>query len=541
MILRVLFIVGLLLCVPSVFVLDHALTVGPASWALDQKTFWGTPIANFVFWIGLAHAGTFFSAMLLVLNVKWQKRISFPAEISTIAALFVAAIFPLIHLGIPQRFYFMFPMGLFRHLYVNMESPLVWDFVAILVYLCLSIFFLLIHGGSLRFPSLVAFRRPLAWVLFPLVLWVHTIVSLDFAITLVPTWQGAYFPIYFIMGALFSGIALVLILSELEGRRLRRLEDLLIAFSWGLLAFWIWEFMTKGIWCPEILFFGFLIPQLLWVRPLRAIPTIRVVIAMAVIFALWWERIKLVMPSAPEWTLVDYGWIALGLGGFMAIYFGLRLVTKRIFSDRVDTVSTGVSEESFPKKRIALYWGAGFSAALFFVAWFMVRVPTVPGVRMVPVFFPLMALVTGFLIVVDAFSRVLNRRVLFGLLGGIGVILGMFAGLIYQGGKTTFDESPAIIATEKMPESSRPVEVIWKSRCVSCHGEEGHLNRKFVHEFYPLPREISVSRFDSLGVDSLSKVILDGRAFMGAYRGRISELEARSLIEYMRSLAKEAP
>lgn len=148
---------------------------------------------------------------------------------------------------------------------------------------------------------------------------------------------------------------------------------------------------------------------------------------------------------------------------------------------------------------------------------------------------------TGFVILGDAFSKVLNRRIFFGLLGGLGIILGVLAGLIYQGGKTTFDEDPVIIAAEKIPENSRPVEIIWKSRCASCHGEDGHLNRKFVHEFYPLPREISVSRFDSLGVDSLSKVILDGRVFMGAYRGRISESEAHSLIEYMRTLAKEAP
>jgi cytochrome c5 len=541
MILRVFFALGLFLCIPAVFVLDHAFTVGPASWSLNQMTFWGTPVANFVFWIGLAHAGTFFSAILLVLNVQWQKRIAFPAEISTIAALFVAALFPLVHLGIPQRFYYMLPMGVFRHLYVNMESPLVWDFVAIFVYLFLSIFFLILHGFSLRFPLLASYHRPLAWLLFPLVLWVHTIVSLDFAVTLIPAWQGAYFPLYFILGALFSGIALVFILCEIEGKRIRRLEELLIAFSWGLLAFWVWELMTKGVWYPEIIFFGFLVPQLFWVHSLRAVPTVRMVVAISVIFALWWERMKLVMPAAPEWTPVDYGWIAVGLGGFMVLYFGIRLFSLNFFRERGMDFSADSAVVPLAKKRIALCWGTGFCCAALFAVWFILRSPALSWVRLVPVFFPLMALVTGFLMIVDAFSRIHSRVVLFGTLGGLGILLGIFVGLIYQGGDTSFDERPSVIAAEMISQSSRPPEVIWKSRCASCHGEKGQLNKKFVYEYYPLPRILSISRLDSLGMDSLTKVILEGRTFMSAHQGRVSESEAKALVQYMRALALEVP
>jgi cytochrome c5 len=90
-------------------------------------------------------------------------------------------------------------------------------------------------------------------------------------------------------------------------------------------------------------------------------------------------------------------------------------------------------------------------------------------------------------------------------------------------------------------QSSRPPEVIWKSRCASCHGEKGQLNKKFVYEYYPLPRILSISRLDSLGMDSLTKVILEGRTFMSAHQGRVSESEAKALVQYMRALALEVP
>ena len=126
-----LFIVGLILLIPGIWTLFQALSIGPASWALDQSLFWGTPIVNFVFWIGLAHAGTFLSAILLILEVRFQKRISLVAELSTIAAILVASIFPLIHLGIVSRFYFLIPFFNERNIFANFSSPLIWDFVEI--------------------------------------------------------------------------------------------------------------------------------------------------------------------------------------------------------------------------------------------------------------------------------------------------------------------------------------------------------------------------------------------------------------------------
>ena len=535
-------IFGIALLLPGLFAVDSALTLGPSSWDISQQRFWGTPIANFVFWIGLAHAGTFFSAILLVLGARWQHRVAFMAELSTLAALMVAASFPLIHLGIPSEFYQMIPMGNLRSVFVNPESPLVWDFVAILAYGIVSSLYILLHLFSLQKSSLERFRRPFAWILFRLVLWVHTIVSMDFAVTFVPNWQGAYFPLYFIFGALYSGVALVLVLTELSGRRVRAVEDLLISFSWAILAFWVWEALAKGIWHSEILVLGFLVPQLLWISKIREIQGARVLVAISGMVSLWWERLLLVQPESLDWTWVDIGLLSFGIGAFCVLFSLLRRGVQKAFPLALDE---NALEElrarpvQFARKPFWISICFGALAALLFAVYFVWNVPSITWMRLIPILFPIAALTAALSLSFFAARKVWSSKRIAWILGilllwGVGVW-----GLVFRGSDVSYSEAFVTVSdqTGELKSSAVDAREIWNARCAACHGKDGNLNRKFVHEYYPLPQTLSLSRIDSLGMDSLKRVILDGRNYMRPFRGRISDKEAAALVHYLKSMA----
>ncbi len=539
---RKIFLFGLMLFLAGFFSADTALWDGPQSWAISQELFWGTPIANFVFWIGLAHAGTFFSAILLVLGVSWQRRVALTAELSTLASLCVAGIFPLIHLGIPGRFYEMVPIGNLRKFFVNVESPLVWDFVAILTYATLSSLYLLLHLFAERYPALEKFRKPFAWMLFPLVLWVHMIVSLDFAVTFVPEWLGGYFPLYFIFGALYSGVALVLALLVLFGKRIRRVEEILLAFSWAMLAFWIWENVAKDVWHPEIVAFGFLLPQLLWISSVRERSVARFAISCSVLGALWWERFSLVQPQTLGWTAVDWGFLPLGVGAFCVAFSLANFCAKRFSRNcRVPENSEIAVNAGFAAKPFGISLVAGILSASAFASYFVCNAPEFPFVRIVPLLLPVAVFVAGILLAVFAACEVWGKpRVLALALCLLIVALGV-SGWIYRGRETSFSEPKTVVRSEKPFETLSPEgsAALWNARCAVCHGKDGYFNRKFVHEFYPLPQELSLSRLDSIGTDSLSRVILYGRRYMRPFAGRISEDEAKALADYLRSLAEK--
>jgi len=541
---RNILIFGIVLLFPGLFALDSAISLGPSSWALSQKFFWGTPIADFVFWIGLAHAGTFFSAILLVFGARWQHRVALMAELSTLAALAVAASFPLIHLGIPEEFYQMIPIKNLRSVFVNPESPLVWDFVAILVYGVVSTLYLLLHLFSIQHSALEKFRRPFAWILFLLVLWVHTIVSLDFSVTFVPDWQGAYFPLYFIFGALYSGVSLVLILSELSGQRVRAVEDLVLSFSWPLLAFWIWEAVTKNIWQPGIIFFGFLIPQLLWISKIREISHMRVLVAISVMASLWWERLQLVQPETLEWTWVDIGLASFGIGAFCVLYALLRMGIQKYCPQAFDANVLEMLRErpvKFANKPFQVSVGMGAFAAILFTCYFVWNLQGVSLVRLVPLLFPVIALVAGISLSFYAALELWNRKKVFFALGILCLWTAGVLGLLYRGTDVSYSEAFVSVQSETLtlgtlPDASRE---LWNARCAACHGKDGNLNRKFVHAYYPMPQTLSLSRIDSLGEDSLQKVILDGRNYMQPFRGRVSKEDALALAHFLRTLAEE--
>ena len=539
---RKIFFLGVLLLLGGIFSVDLALSEGPKSWAVSQESVWGTPIANFVFWIGLAHAGTFFSAILLVLGVNWQRRVALIAELSTLASLCVAGIFPLLHLGVPLRFHEMVPIGNLRRLFANVESPLVWDFVAILAYATLSTLYLSLHLLAERHSSLERFRKPFAWMLFPLVLWVHTIVSLDFAVTFVPEWLGGYFPLYFVLGALYSGVALVLLLLSLFGKRIRHVEEILLAFSWAMLGFWVWETIVKEVWNPEVVVFGFLLPQLLWISAVRERLVARVGVSVSILGALWWERLSLVQPRMLEWTAVDWGFFPFGIGVFCIVFSLSSLVAQRLLRKwRVAESPEMPLEGKFAAKPFVISLLLGSFSAVCLAVYFIRNAPAFPFVRIVPLLLPVTVLVAGILLATFAACETWGKRRTLPLAFGFLVVaLGAF-GWIYRGRETSFVEPKTVVRDEKPFDALSPggAAGLWNARCAVCHGKDGSFNRKFVHEFYPLPQRLSSLRLDSVGEDSLARVILWGRRYMPPFAGRVSEDEAKSLVIYLKSLAAE--
>ena len=535
---KTLFIIGLVLLIQGSSTLFQALSVGHASWALNQTLFWGTPIVHFVFWIGLAHAGTFLSAILLIFEVRFQKRISLVAELSTIAAILVAALFPLIHLGIVSRFYFLVPFFNERDMFVNFNSPLIWDFLAIGAYACLSIVFFISHILSLKIPSFLKTRKVLAWILFPLVLWVHTIVSLDFAVTTDSLWQGAYFPIYFIIGAIFSGLALVLFLLEIMQRRVRKIEEILVAGSWFLLVFWIWEFIQKGVMHSFVLLFGFVFVQLFWLPRFRNTKAVRLFVSFSVLVAMWIERYVLIVHTNIEWLLVDWGWFALGIGLFLSVFFGGVL----LFQKYCPQILLSVPEETSEKYSNGMIFKIIVPAIIITILFWFLNYrfdSTVSVINWVPALFPVLSLIVGLsFFVIELFSIVSKPR-FYLVSGACLLVLGFLMGAFYAGGDTNLGRENKIISVEQTSEKERSTFDLWKSRCASCHGLDGEGNRKFIYEFYPEIQDLTLKRLNLQGEDSLTQVVLKGRAFMNPFKDRLSESEARALIRFMYKLAEE--
>lgn len=562
MIFRILLYAGLALLLPGLAALGYSLWEGPAAWSLDARTFWGTPISLFVFWIGLAHAGTLISAILLALGVSLDRRTSMLAELTTLCALVVAAVFPLMHLGVVENFYMVIPFLDARGTFANVGSPLVWDFCCIAIYAILSLVFFVIHLLSDRFQALENLRRPMAWLLFPLVLWVHTIVSLDFAVTFVPEWRGAFFPLYFIAGAIYSGLAMVNVLLVAEGCRVRMLEKLMVAGSFVMLAFWAWNFALKGDWNFSVFAFGALLPQLWWVSTFRESAIGRLFVSGSVLLGLWLERFYLVMPAEPR----GFGWIDMGLIVFSVGLFTTLLVLLRIklrkpiegdellFGEVDEKPAPVVEHHTEPltsREFIVLRFPllVGVLVALVYTLWAVSR-PAFDTVALglpnvAALFFPIVALVASVVLCArPAWNIGRGSRYLKLIIIVCVALFAFLAGMFYAGGSSTPSKYLTGVDIPQFVEGGSAVvpdslhaRAIWNARCSSCHGTDGKFNEKFIREFYPVPQKLTAARLDSLGEDSLVHVILNGRTNMNPYGDRITESEARALVRYMRSLA----
>ena len=230
---------------------------------LNRPVGWGVLITDFVFWVGIAHSGTLISAVLFLFRARFRTAVYRAAEAMTVFGVMTAGLFPIIHLGRPWYAYWILPYPNQRHLQINFRSPLVWDAFAISTYFCVSLMFLLaglmpdaaaLRDGSRglrrRFYALFAMgwrgtaeewrhhgRAYLFFAAFatPLVISVHSVVSWDFAVSIVPGWHSTLFPPYFVAGAILSGVAMVITLL-IPIRRAMKLEHLITLQHLDLLS-----------------------------------------------------------------------------------------------------------------------------------------------------------------------------------------------------------------------------------------------------------------------------------------------------------------
>ena len=338
--------------------IGYQMFVGIGTWGLNPTVRWAFDITNFVFWIGIGHAGTLISAILFLLRQQWRTSVNRAAEAMTLFAVMCAGIFPLIHMGRPWLGFWIFPYPNDRGpLWVNFRSPLVWDFFAINTYFLISAVFwyigLLPDLATIRERTPPGLRRKLlgwfslgwngsvrtwhryeilygllAGLATPLVVSVHTIVSMDFATAMLPGWHATIFPPYFVAGAVFSGMAMVLTLM-LVARKTMRLEhyitmrhidimcklvivtgslvglayatEIFTAFysgsrweqfafinrTMGPLSWAYWTMVTCNV----------VIPQILWFRGVRQSVLAVFVITIFVNIGMWFERFVIIVSS----------------------------------------------------------------------------------------------------------------------------------------------------------------------------------------------------------------------------------------------------
>ncbi|XMD31540.1 MAG: NrfD/PsrC family molybdoenzyme membrane anchor subunit [Candidatus Karelsulcia muelleri] len=336
----------------------YTIHTGIGVWGLNKTINWAWDITNFVWWVGIGHAGTLISAVLFLFRQKWRLSINRSAEAMTIFAVIQAAIFPIIHMGRPWNAYWVFPIpNQFGTLWPNFNSPLLWDVFAISTYFSVSLVFwfigLIPDFAMIRDKMKNPFKKKIynilsfgwggdlkQWQLFekvslllagictPLVFSVHTIVSFDFATSVIKGWHSTIFPPYFVAGAIFSGFAMVQILLGIM-RKLLKLENfitkkhlecmnLVILVTGGIVALayiaeYILAWYSKNpfedfiyfssnaaigpFWWAfwALIICNMIIPQLLWVKKIRTNYLWSFLIAIFINIGMWFERFNIIV------------------------------------------------------------------------------------------------------------------------------------------------------------------------------------------------------------------------------------------------------
>ncbi len=339
------------------YAVGYLVLKGTGIWGVTIPIGWGFAIVNFVWWIGIGHAGTLISAILLLLRQSWRNSINRFAEAMTLFAVACAGIFPAIHVGRPWLAYWLFPYPNTMRVWPQFRSPLMWDVFAVSTYATISALFwftglipdfatlrdrsekpiLKMVYGMLSFGWRGSARHwhryetmylLLAGLATPLVLSVHTVVSFDFAVGIVPGWHTTIFPPYFVAGAIYSGFAMVLMLA-IPIRKIYGLEDfiterhlqnsakvmlatgLIVAYGYGIEAFMGWyggdRYDAFLLWNRlhgpyaglywALLACNIFIPQVLWIRKLRTNPVALFLISGVILVGMWLERFIIVVLS----------------------------------------------------------------------------------------------------------------------------------------------------------------------------------------------------------------------------------------------------
>jgi Ni/Fe-hydrogenase subunit HybB-like protein len=389
--------ISIVLLVYGLYCVCAVLWHGIGLWGLNKTVGWAWDITNFVWWVGIGHAGTLISAILLLFRQKWRMSINRAAEAMTIFAVICAATFPLIHMGrLWLGFYWALPLpNAFGSLWANFNSPLLWDVFAISTYFTVSLVFWYIGlipdfatirdravvqgnkiraaiyntlsfgwtGGAKTWMRYESVALILAGLSTPLVLSVHTIVSMDFATSVIPGWHTTIFPPYFVAGAIFSGFAMVLTLLLIT-RKVFKLEDYITIYhielmniiiivtgsivgvayitelfiSWysgveyegyafynrvkGPYAWAYWSMMTCNV----------ISPQLFWIKKIRMNLVATFVLSIIVNIGMWFERFVIIVTSLhrdyipSSWTMFhptmyDIGEYVFTFGLFFTLFF----------------------------------------------------------------------------------------------------------------------------------------------------------------------------------------------------------------------------
>ncbi len=375
----------------------YTIGIGIGVWGNNMPVAWGFPIVNFVFWVGIAHAGTLISAILFLFRQRWRTSINRFAEAMTIFAIFCAGLFPAIHVGRIWVIYWIFPYFPNQMLmWPNFRSPLLWDVFAVGTYLLVSLMFWymgmipdlatirdragtkirqIVYGllslgwrGSIRQWELYeAGYLILAALATPLVLSVHSVVSFDFAVSLLPGWHTTIFPPYFVAGAIFSGLAMVvtlvvpirsifrlnelITLHHLENmNKLILTTSLLVGYAYSIEFFTAWysgnsaelfAFLNRALgpyaWAYWLMIFcNVVAPQIFWFKKFRTHVVVMWIVSILVNVGMWFERFVIVITSLhrdflpSSWgmfkpTVVD---LLILLGSF-GLFFTLFLLFVR--------------------------------------------------------------------------------------------------------------------------------------------------------------------------------------------------------------------
>src|SRR5690554_1556546 len=377
--------------------IGYTVWFGIGTWSVNRTIGWGWSITNFVWCVGIGHAGTFISAILLLFRQKWRTSINRAAEAMTIFAVMCAGIFPLIHMGRLPLGFFILPYPNTRDLWVNFNSPLLWDVFAITTYLLVSLLFwyfgLIPDLGTIRDRMKTLWKKKiynflsfgwvgsakhwqrfesmaliLAGLATPLVLSVHTIVSFDFATSVIPGWHTTIFPPYFVAGAIFSGFAMVLTLMIIT-RKVLGLEDYITiahiesmnkvilvtgtmvgtAYITELFIAWysgyVYEqfaFLNRAFGVYWWAYFGMmtcnvLSPQIFWFKKMRRSIFVTFFMSIFVNIGMWFERFVIIattlardyLPSS--WSYYSPSWVEIGIFiGTLGIFFTMYLIFTRV-------------------------------------------------------------------------------------------------------------------------------------------------------------------------------------------------------------------
>jgi len=396
---KIVFTISAILALWGVGCFAYTIGTGIGVWGLNKTVGWAWDITNFVWWVGIGHAGTLISAILLLFRQRWRMSINRSAEAMTIFAVICAALFPVMHMGRVWVAYWVFPLpNTFGSLWANFNSPLLWDVFAISTYFTVSLVFwytglipdfatirdrqvkprmkriykILSFGWSGSAKQWSRFEEVslvLAGLSTPLVLSVHTIVSMDFATSVIPGWHTTIFPPYFVAGAIFSGFAMVLTLLIIM-RKVLNLEDYItvthvelmnkiiiltgsivgVAYLTELFVSWYsgveyeqYAFLNRATgpyWWSywSMMTCNVITPQLFWFKKIRTSLIATFIISIFVNIGMWFERFVIIVTSLhrdylpSSWTMFHPTFVDVGIFiGTIGIFFTCFLLFARTF------------------------------------------------------------------------------------------------------------------------------------------------------------------------------------------------------------------